>query len=331
MALHTVDKDFNPDAVAELVKGGFANVPFLAASGAVNYNPTLPIDPRLPPAKLLNRKILVPYATAPAEWDEYVDGAPLAEADIAIGSADGLSTDPEEAPVRRIGVRENMTTWAAANPLDPAGTLRSYILMGWAQKVDTMLIKAGADITSPNWVPVVIPPGGKPTIGKYSIDVSNIPDPNGQAGFDGALDHSSIILARGTTGAEGWNSNFVLGIVHSHTMDMLFSRVNKMGVPGYLMEDTGQTIGDAAVYRMTSTGTLILVTDKQPMAGQKYISTFYKRNSIALYQNTEVSTGTVYNPATDANDTGFNNYLAIHRYFRLNERAHAGVVNIIHN
>jgi hypothetical protein len=312
---------FQPEILAELIVTGFANIPILYGSGVVKLNPSMMYG-----SAEQGNIVLVPYTDDPVEWQEVLEAADAPQIKISIGGKDGKGP-PEQAKVRRWAILSDFTRWAKKNPMNPYGILRQRALVGFGQTMDTALIATAADITIAPWIPG--PPIDPVTMvvspGVYTIDVSLI--------GNGKLDHSSVVLAKSVLKAEGWNNDFVFGAISSYTIGTMSMRSLTTGLPGYLVVNTGEmTPSGGRVYRMEPLGIPLLVNDKVDAGAPSglHISSFMCADSLALWLNPELSTGTVYDPQKDADIEGMNAYAALHRYFKRMGKASPGIVNIIH-
>lgn len=309
MTLNAASASFNPQVLAEMIRGGFANAPILYGSGAAEVDTTMPYG-----RDYLGLAINIPYSSLPNSWTVLSDGSPLTPMAFSIGNAAGNSTTPETETVLRAGISLDMTTWARSNPLDPYGEARRQMLLGYAQAMENQLItKATA---SAGW-------------GSYTLDISTAADP--------LLNHDAIVNATQKLGAEGFNDPAILLAVHSHTVASMWTRKNALGMP-WLIGYAGEvTPNGAQIFRLMPFGTPVYVSDLMPISAgtgpggtDVYTSALFRRGAMALYVNPNLSARSVQEPNTDSQTDALNCYFVAHRRKRLQNRANPGVALITH-
>ncbi len=311
MALNAASAFFNPQVLARMIGAGFANIPILYGSGAVDVDPTMPYG-----KEYLGLTINIPYSSPPVAWQVLADGVAGTPAAFSIGNAAGTNTTPETETVLRAYWGLDMTSWARSNPLDPYGEARRQGLEGFAQILETQLIAKACDNTAGIWA-------------AYINDVSTSSDP--------LLSHDAVVDAKTLLGSEGYNDDFVLGAVHSHTIGTLWKRKDSTGRP-WLVENPGEvTAGGARIYRLAPLGIPILVSDLMPVSigtgpggANVYTSAFFRRGALALYLNPNLSARSVQEPNTDSQLDGLNCYFTAHRRKKLQNRAKPGTALVTH-
>jgi hypothetical protein len=267
---------------------------------------------------LAGTTVKIPYWTAPAPWEDLVDGAAATPAVMTAGSADGTTATPEQAAIQRAAKAIQFTNWAKRNPLDPYGEAVKDLVIGSAgyrDKMEAKLIAAAMDTTG--W-------------GAFKKDVFNVSTP-------AYLTHDLVIDGMGTLGSEGFNDPPALLIVHSATLTNMWKQKDSTGRV-LLM---GGTVAPALVaggptgFMMMPLGIPVMVSDRLVptvvSSTNKYQSLLLRRRALALYIDTNFSYVSEPKALTDSSIDALSVYYAVHRYFRLDGMTKPGVTHLFHN